>query len=304
MKRLSILAILGLYFLISCDIVHPPFETLPNQNGNTTPTTSVTETPDPTEEDLSGINDEPNYRRAFLEEYTGHQCGNCPRAAETALALHNQYKDKLVTIAIHAGHFARFNANNPKYFYNFKTSDGDALDVYFGNAIAGLPNGLISRIKVNNSFILQKDEWITHVENITKQNTKLKIKIKNEFADDSKTLTSTVYLKNLEELQGEYKIGVAISEDSIMNWQKDYSLPSGQQDIENYAHRHVYRGGLNGTWGETLFENTTAKDTFTKKTFTKQLDANWNTKNCSVIVFVYDAATLEVLQVAESKVLK
>jgi hypothetical protein len=296
MKKIKLLAIAFLLFGVSCDIIHPPFEE-EKVNNNT-----QVITPDPTEEDLSGINDEPNYRRAFLEEYTGHQCGNCPRAAETAKSLHNQYKDKLVIVALHAGFFARFNATNSKYFYNFKTAESDALDVYFGNSIAGLPNGLISRIKVNNSYILQKDDWITHVENITKTNAKLKLKIKNEFINDSKTINSTVYIKNIDALEGEFKIGLIVTEDSIINWQKDYSLPSGQQDIEKYAHRHVFRGAINGTWGESLFTGTTVEKTFSKRVYSKTLGADWNPDKCYVIAYVYDANTLEILQVAEAKI--
>lgn len=306
MKNINLLILLSFFTFTSCDIVKPPFEEGNNNSNNTTTENPTTPTNplNPTEEDLSGINDEPNYRRAYLEDFTGHQCGNCPRAAETALSLHNQYGNKLVTVAIHAGFFARFTSSASKYFYNFKTAQGDELDQYFGNSDAGLPNGLISRKKVNNNYILSKDDWISHVDALTKETAKIKIKIKNEFVNDSRNVKSTIYIKNMVELQGNYKMAVYIAEDSIINWQKDYSLPSGQQDIENYAHRHVFRGAINNTWGEDLFNNTTIANTFTKKEYSFTLDANFQAKKCYVVVIVYQAESLEIIQANETKISK
>ena len=45
-------------------------------------------------------------KKILLEDYTGHKCGNCPRAAEKAEELKAIYDDQLVSIAVHAGFFA------------------------------------------------------------------------------------------------------------------------------------------------------------------------------------------------------
>lgn len=297
MKRLNyLLLIVSVLAVVSCDIIKEPY--VENQ-GSTVDTTTVVV---PGEEELSGINDEPNYRRVLLEDYTGHQCGNCPRAAETAKSLHDTYGDKLVIMAIHVGFFARTNSpTSTKYTYDFKTTTGNEFDTQFGNSAAGLPNGMVSRFKANNSYIINKDSWGTYTDSVSKIAPKLKLKVKTEYVNDTRTVKATVYAKSLVAVDAPYKIGVYITEDSIVNWQKDYSLPSGSQDIPNYVHMHALRETMNGTWGDILFSENTAANFFTTKTYEKALPTGVVAKNCHVVVYAYNSNTYEILQAAEAK---
>ena len=54
-------------------------------------------------------------------------------------------------------------------------------------------------------------------------------------------------VKALKNVDGEYNIVIAITEDSIVDWQKN-----GSYDDSVYVHNHVLRAIINNTWGENL----------------------------------------------------
>ncbi|MCE3259577.1 MAG: outer membrane protein Omp28, partial [Bacteroidetes bacterium] len=87
-----------------------------------------------------------NTRKVLIEDYTGHQCGNCPNAAVVAESLHEKYGDKVVIIAVHAGFFARTNATEFPTSYTCQVgNDWDSKNGGFGVSAAGNPNGMINR---------------------------------------------------------------------------------------------------------------------------------------------------------------
>ncbi|MGB1033234.1 MAG: hypothetical protein ACPGWM_11480, partial [Flavobacteriales bacterium] len=52
-------------------------------------------------------------RNALLEDFTAHQCGNCPSAAITAEEIAEQNEGRVVVMAIHSGSLAETNAEDP-----------------------------------------------------------------------------------------------------------------------------------------------------------------------------------------------
>ena len=76
-------------FFTACDIVEPPFA----ETSTTGPTGPV-----------SGA-----VRKVLLEDFTGHKCGNCPRAGEAADALKLAYGDQLIVYAAHVGFLQKQN---------------------------------------------------------------------------------------------------------------------------------------------------------------------------------------------------
>jgi hypothetical protein len=62
----------------------------------------------------------------------------------------------------------------------------------------------------------------------------------------------------------------------------------------------VLRKVINGTWG-TEISSSAANDTLSLE-FYLNLDTEWNSSNCEVISFIYNAATSEVIQAGEAKI--
>ena len=104
--------------------------------------------------------------------------------------------------------------------------------------------------------------------------------------------------KILSEFDDDLHITIVVTEDEIISKQTDYSVIP-EQYVEDYEQNHVLRKSLNGSWGETLGQETyQVNDTFIHRNCT-QVNSEWNVNNMSVIAFVSNPETYEVLQVEE-----
>ncbi len=272
--------------LISCDIVknvNPPIE--------------------PT---ILNINPIVIYKKILLEKYTGHKCGNCPASSDLSNTLQNQYQDKIISLSIHAGFFATTNTTYPT---DFRTNAGTIYDTQFGISAAGNPNGLVNRGGYNTaSFIKSPSAWGSYISQSVNQVAKFEIKIKNNFNSNAFSLTSNVTVKSLAINNGNYKLVVLLTEDSIVAEQIDYRLPTGSQLISNYIFRHVLRGAINSEWGDAIFlTQANANDSVVKVFSNYSINSTFKVNKCYVVAFVYDANSLsttynEVLQVEEKRI--
>ncbi len=285
-------------FFVSCDYV----------NNAIPPSTAASGTTGSAGIDLSDsiISSNPSQRKAMVEDYTGHKCGNCPAAAQQLMSLEGTNLDKIVPIAVHAGYFAKVAGT---YTTNFQTADGDAYDLTFGNSAAGNPNGLINRVgcQVAAGGIKQWSSWGTEVSNIIAIPAKFQIKIKYKYNTGSLLMNTSVTVKSLANNIGTYKIVVMLTEDSIIAEQLDYSLPVGSQFITNYRFNHVLRGTINSTWGDPIFTTGALLNTSETKTMNAfQINSNFKPSKCHVVAYIYDAdaassTKYEVLQAEEIK---
>lgn len=66
----------------------------------------------------------------------------------------------------------------------------------------------------------------------------------------------------------------------------------------------MLRASLNGTWGDPLFESSAANGQKILKSFSAAFNMEYNLLNCTIVAFVYDADTREVLQAEEVKIVK
>jgi hypothetical protein len=229
------------------------------------------------------------YRKALVEDYTGHKCGNCPAAAQELTTLEGTYPNKIVPIAVHAGFFAKVSSGYPT---DFQTPEGNTYDLIsiFGNSNAGNPNGLINRVGFGTgSFIKQWSSWGGEVAAQIAIPAIFQIKIKNIFNTTSSTLTTSVTVKALASNTGTYKLVVLLTEDSIIKEQLDYSLPVGAQFITNYKFNHVLRGAVNSTWGDAIFSSTIANNDSVVMPYTKVLNTAYIPTKCHVVAYVYDS---------------
>lgn len=260
----------------------------------------VNDVRDPNAEAITGN------RKVFVEDYTGHKCGNCPAAADTLKYLEKKYSGQIVPLAIHAGFFATTNATYPT---DFRTAAGNAYDTQFGISNAGNPNGLINRGGYGTGgFIKAYTSWEGEVAQMLSKPAKFEIKIKNNFVTSSNNLNTSITVRSLSNNSGVYKLVVLLSEDSIIAEQLDYRLPSGSQTITNYEFKHVLRDAINSTWGDAIFTIGAIANDSVVKTYTNyNINSGYNAAKCHVIAYVYDADSnsptyYEVLQVEEAHV--
>ncbi|MFN5705342.1 MAG: Omp28-related outer membrane protein [bacterium] len=250
-------------------------------------------------------------RKVLIEDYTGHQCGNCPCAADSAVSLYNRFKGRVVIVATHIGFFARTNPSG-KFSYDFKTQTGNELDTYFQIDNVGLPRGLVNRKVFEGNLIMNPTAWGSAlyseldkdgVPGIDTSAPPIIIKINQDYNSTSRSVTAGIDIEYNEVGNNKHHVVFYIVEDSIKNWQLFYpacSPTSANYETDNYYHRHVLRGSVNGTWGEQVSASTNIPvGTKITKTYTKVLDPSWNDKQIYLVAFVHDNVTKEVLQVEE-----
>ena len=248
-------------------------------------------------------------KKVLIEDFTGHLCTNCPDAAREISAINDLYPGQIIALAIHTGiTFARpYSASQIDYQYDFRTKWGEEWDNIFGVSDLGLPRGLVNRIG-GQTPTLGKDEWAEAVANELKKEISFKINISSN--SESITVTSDIQ-KNIN---GNFNLVICLVESNIFNWQKD-----GVDNVENYEHNHVLRSvlmdntfssAINLAAGEQII-NTIEYDLITLEQFNEDYSSNnleagngnagdWNPDNMSIIAYIYDTSTNEILQVEES----
>jgi thiol-disulfide isomerase/thioredoxin len=235
----------------------------------------------------------PSGNKVVIEDFTGHQCGNCPRAHEKAQELLEAYGDNLIVIAVHAGGFARVNSNYPT---EFRTSMGDELEAYYEADLQGLPIGMVNRRTVGASPLVRHANWSTAVASILSEAPKLKIDLAAAYDETTREISVEADLEYFSDAGANHYIVALITEDSIVSKQSDYSLPAPSY-IPDYVQMHVLRTTITpGTWGESVKGAPIFAGEQLTKNFAATLDTAWDAKHCEVVVYVIDNTTKEILQ--------
>lgn len=283
--------------IYSCDKIDPPY---------TEPTST---SPIDTSANDSTIT---RVRKVLLEDYTGHTCGNCPKAASAAETVLQLYGDKVVVLGVHAGFFsipvppAPLPAGAPSgsYFMDFRTSEGTLWDSpqNFGISTVGNPNGMVNRKSFSGNRVISYTNWASAVQTILNDSADMGTKIFTEYNSATHEVNITVRGKFYNgNLSNNLKLVVLISESNIITWQTDYDATPNH--VPDYNHKHILRGSVNGAWGELFANALTPAGTTLEKNYTYTLNSSWNENNCSVVAFIYDEITLEILQADEVKIL-
>ena len=246
-----------------------------------------------------GNNGDNAVRKVLIEDFTGHKCGNCPRAAEKLSQVHNLYGNQVISFAVHAGFFAK--PENGYYATDFRTPTGDALNTFFGNSAAGLPNGLVNRKQFNGTAIVDYNAWPTRVGELLQTPPDAQIILEPQYNISTRTFKIDASIKVLQNIDEATNIIYYLSEDSIVGYQKDYSL-TAPGDISQYYHRHVLKSAMNGTWGTELSSAALSQGETLQSTFTVAIPSDWNESKVSVIAVLYRKSNKEIIQVEEKKI--
>lgn len=236
--------------------------------------------------------------KVLIEDFTGHMCGNCPRAHEQAAALLETYGENLVVVAVHAGGFASV-VPSLGYGEDFRTPMGTELEQYYGADQQGLPIGMVNRRAYNGGSVLTRfPDWGTQVAAILAEAPKMKIELDPSYNQSNHSVSVDVSIEYQSTGTASHQLVLLITEDDIIAKQSDYDTAS--QHIDDYVHDHVLRGTITpGTWGVPVKN----ADIFLGEKFTmsyeKALDSTWVAGNCHIVAYVLDNTTKEILQVEE-----
>lgn len=296
MRPFPLISTLALLAAIGCDTVKEPIP--PALGGGGTPLPV-----DTTGNDTVAPQEGPAYRRVLLEDFNGHRCNNCPAATNIALGLVDQYgHDKLVLVGIHVlNQFAApYNGGPPgSYQTDFRTPAGTAYAQSF--SIPWLPVGMVNRRPYNGSLLLEPNVWASATASLIDQPGALHLDINAlQYTPGSDQIGVMVKMTPTEDLVGEHRLVIYLTEDPVVDWQFDNQ--ANPPDVQFYPHRHVLRGTVTDPWGETVVSGQAPAGQMITRYYTYTLPANVREPdNCAVVAYLYRVATEEVLQVAERR---
>lgn len=231
-------------------------------------------------------------RPVLLEDFTGQYCVNCPKAAELAHQLQGVFGNKLIVVSIHAGPFAT---------KAFKTEAGDAYLEKFYSSSGLFPAGMIDRAGFNESNVTVSSiiaNWTTYTFERTQKKTitMFDLDLSADYNESENSVIVTSQIKTEEETSG-LKLQLWLLESHIINFQSSMEN-NNPITIGDYEHNHVLRDAVNGIWGEKIDLATGKTSRYISESYSLEGKA-WVPENMSVVGFIYDENTMEILHATE-----
>ena len=238
-------------------------------------------------------------RNVLFEEFTGHLCGFCPPSTSLALALDATLGERMVTVAIHAGSLA---ATGGTLFQTDYTTP--AGNLYWAQLNGGFnPTARIDRVGGLSSYEYLDPANPSSWQNIvtTRMNvaTPVALKANCEYVAADNVINIHMNSQFIDGYTGNVNLVVLLVENHIISAQEDYSqTPS---EIEEYEHEHVLRTNVSEPMGN-LVVNNPASGYSSTNSFTIPLQGNWVPANMTVIGYLIDSSTNEVLNAIEYEI--
>jgi hypothetical protein len=243
-------------------------------------------------------------RKILLEDYTGHRCGTCPPAANAANSIANQYPGQVIVLSVHAGFLA--DPLGGTYSKDFRTQTGSTWFSTFG--FVATPSGMINRIMYPSSqHNLSWGVWSSVADTMVSRAPEAYLTFTKSYNASTRQVSGSIKTKFYKNLSGLHRLVIVLMEDSIVGAQTDNT--QNPPDVLNYVHRHVLRGAVNSTWGDTLFSTSVAQGDSITKTFNYTILNTYgnipcNDAKCYLIAFIYNDDPLspryrEIIQAEE-----
>lgn len=231
-------------------------------------------------------------RTSLLIEYSGWKCVNCPTAAEEAHRLKEQYGEQLVVVVMHPESNPNTRHNN-KPALNYTCPEADSIYIMMGGTnTTPFPTGNLNLVKdEEKGYFNDYDKWATLVSQA--YSTPRPILMNQEVSGiaDSKEITVTVNITNVDTKVLEATLQVWLTEDSVMGRQ------DGAPDPKNYAHNHLMRASISPIWGNKLMIDAHSTE---QMIYQYTLPEKVVNKNCNIVSLV--SLNGEVVQATETKI--
>jgi hypothetical protein len=279
---MGIIGFLACFF--SCDKIEKPYRVEEEE----LPVALVCDTPS-----FPAITVNEAVQKYLLEDYTGHKCVNCPKAHTETASLKAKMRDTLIIVAIHAGGFARPDAEAGvcTFHADYRTDVGNAYNGEFNKA--GIyPAAMINRM--GKHLWTAVPDWRLCLDTITRRPPTIGLQIIAEY--NAAIDTACVFVKTslFADINRNIRLCVLLVENKIISPQKESTLG----DICDYEHNHLLRKALSPVWGNVL-DMSKDGDSQIKGYSFSFAGTSWNKDNCGLIAFVYDVDTYEILQAEE-----
>lgn len=265
------------------DFTHPVVYTVTAMNGTTAEYTVTVV--------VEGNEVEPTGKTVLIKDFTGARCVNCPAAAEYAHNLQHQLDEEHIFIlSVHAGFLAQPLGNFP----DFLTDEGTE----WYNSHDSNPLFTVDHVALTDGNTLNVEQIDAPVAAALLEDQIFEIVVNPNYDEASRQLQVAVRANVVDNMEGQFYITVCLVEDNIVGWQ---TVPGGVD--KEYVFRNVFRGTLNGAYGEEMEGSNVVMGEDYYLNYSTQLNADYNADECYVMVYIYDKSQDDkILQTAVRKI--
>ena len=154
----------------------------------------------------------------IIEDFTGHDCGNCPRAAIVAEDLKAANPDQVFVLAVHAGNLAHPTEEYPE---DFTTEAGeiwfDQLDLPYN------PVGRVNRFPDWNASVFDAS-WPELVDEQLDMNATAVLQMEAEYHQNNNELNVHVFTEFVSDYEGKTNVLVVVTESGLVGTQLNYLI--------------------------------------------------------------------------------
>ena len=236
------------------------------------------------------------HQQVLLEDFTGHECGNCPNGHARAAELLETYGEDLAVVSIHAGSLAA--PLPPEYPDDWTTPEGQ---YYLLTQVQQdiMPKGRINR-RPGASTIFSPSAWAGQVAEAIAEQPLVNMQVKGDYQATNNHWNVHVFSEWLQNATGNFKLVVMLTESGIVAPQ--FFIGNDPEYIEDYHHEHMLRTTGTGATGLTVFTDPAA-GTSEVESYTFEWNSEWVPDSCEVIVLLTEGDNGRVMNVAKTKLI-
>lgn len=221
----------------------------------------------------------------YVEELTGVRCPNCPTGSARLESIVSLYPDNVILVGIHGTDLTK-PLDESKY--DFRNDDAIELENYLKDFL-GKPSAYFNRVKfpeLNGDFGNPfSGQWQGYVERELEKESVINLSLSKSYDSETRQLNATVTALPLQDLDGEFKLTLLLTESGIVDAQDNI----GTIELE-YVHKHVLMDVVTAFNGDFL-ANDLKENTPISKTYTYTLPDNvdgglWQEERIEVVAFV------------------
>lgn len=237
------------------------------------------------------------HQRVLLEDFTGHDCGNCPNGHIAAADILDNHEEDVAVVAVHAGSLAQ--PLPPEYPNDWTTQEGEYyLLTQVGQDI--MPKGRINRLP-GASTIFSPSAWANKVNEALALTPEVNLQLQTEYRAINNHWNVHVFSEWFQNLTGDYRLVVLLTESGIVAPQLWYGQTP--EYIPEYIHKHMLRASGSGATGYVVATNPQAGNQFTNS-YTFNWNPAWKADSCEVVAFLTEGDNGRVLNVAKAKLVQ
>lgn len=230
-------------------------------------------------------------QNVLLEDFTGHDCGNCPIAHGIAYGILDNNPERVAMVAIHAGSLG--GPNPPLYPANWTTPEG----TYYLLTQVGadeMPKGRMNRTP-DSHIAYSPGGWVNRTNTALAATPQVHLQLATNYNADNKHLSVHVNHQWFQGLSGDYRLVIMLTESHIIAPQLWYGHTP--EHVDEYEHNHMLRTTLTGATGRVVASNP-GSGLNTTNSYTIDWKDEWNAENCEVIAFITEGEDGRVLNCA------